>query len=114
MQAYLLQNIGLKCHEEILYEPFPETSTVTPVPHGGSCLSSPSKLSGHEGDQYRGVNTNGPDMHVSYIPGRTDESMHFDWRFPFGSASGLLQHSKDYVVNEFSKGSDLSYDKVGP
>jgi RHS repeat-associated protein len=54
-------------------------------------------FSGHEGDQYRGGNTNGPDVHISYLADRDSQSMHFDWAFPFGSVGGFAQHSKDFI-----------------
>ncbi|MGA2299531.1 MAG: DUF3857 domain-containing protein [Candidatus Acidiferrum sp.] len=75
-------------------------------------------FSGHEGDQYRGGNKNGPDMHVSYLSNRDSQSMHFDWAFPFGSAGGLAQHSADFVEIGIDKmlgqKNDPPYDEVGP
>ncbi len=75
-------------------------------------------LSGHEGDQYRGGNTYGPDIHVSYLPNRDSQSVHFDWRFPFGSNSGLAEHSADFAAGLMDKmtgqKSDPPYDQVGP
>jgi RHS repeat-associated protein len=74
-------------------------------------------FSGHEGDQYRGGNTEGPDAHISYLANRDSQSFHFDWRFPFGSGDGLLQHSKDFVETGFDKllgRQDPPYDQVGP
>jgi RHS repeat-associated protein len=76
------------------------------------------RLSGHEGDQYRGGNKDGPDIHISYLNNRDAQSAHFDWAFPFGSAGGFAQHSADFVEigidKAMGKNSDPPYDEVGP
>jgi hypothetical protein len=75
-------------------------------------------FSGHEGDQYRGGNRNGPDIHISYLENRDAQSAHFDWAFPFGSVGGFAQHSADFVEigidKAVGKKSDPAYDEVGP
>jgi hypothetical protein len=76
-------------------------------------------FSGHEGDQYRGGNKDGPDMHISYLSNRDSQSMHFDWAFPFGSGGGFAQHTGDFIEEGIDrkilgKTSDPPYDKVGP
>src|SRR5216110_1236710 len=43
------------------------------------------KFSQHQGDQYRGGNREGVDIHLSYVKGDELQDVHFDWRFPFGS-----------------------------
>lgn len=75
-------------------------------------------FSGHEGDQYRGGNYNGPDIHISYLKSRDAQSMHFDWAFPFGSAGGFAEHTGDFIGEGFDrkvlgKTSDPPYDDVG-
>jgi RHS repeat-associated protein len=76
-------------------------------------------FSGHEGDQYRGGNTDGPDVHISYLANRDSQSMHFDWAFPFGSVGGFAQHSKDFIGIGIDKyllfqQDDPPYHEVGP
>jgi RHS repeat-associated protein len=76
-------------------------------------------FSGHEGDQYRGGNKDGPDMHISYLSNRDSQSMHFDWAFPFGSGGGFAQHTDDFIEEGIDriilgKTSDPPYDEVGP
>lgn len=70
----------------------------------------------HEGTQLRGGNEEGPDIHVSFVPGRDFEGMHFDWRYP-GTIEGLLQHRKDSAAYDgrakWMK-QDPDYDFVGP
>ncbi len=74
-------------------------------------------LSGHEGRQYRGGNLQGPDFHLSYVAGQNQQSMHFDWRYPFGPWSGLLEHAQDFLIYEersTSWATDPTYDFVHP
>jgi RHS repeat-associated protein len=76
-------------------------------------------FSGHEGDQYRGGNYYGPDIHISYLQNRDAQSMHFDWAFPFGSAGGFAQHTGDFIGEGIDRKvlretSDPAYDEVGP
>jgi RHS repeat-associated protein len=54
----------------------------------------------HEGAQYRGGNYATPDLHLSYTGGNDPQSMHFDWRYPFGSQSGLEEHAEDLMLYE--------------
>ena len=56
-------------------------------------------FSGHIGDQYRGGNREGTDIHVSYLKGDQLQDVHFDWRFPFGSVDGLKEHTKDLFLD---------------
>jgi RHS repeat-associated protein len=77
------------------------------------------KLTSHEGDQYRGGNTEGPDIHISYLANRDSQSAHFDWRFPFGSVGGLAEHSGDAIDTVLDKylffqKDDPPYYEVGP
>jgi len=58
-------------------------------------------FSGHEGHQYRGGNEATPDLHLSYVGGNGPQSMHFDWRYPFGSGwSGFEEHAWDLIINK--------------
>jgi RHS repeat-associated protein len=56
-------------------------------------------FSGHQGDQYRGGNREGPDIHLSFVKGDELQDVHFDWRFPFGSWDGLVEHTRDVMIN---------------
>jgi RHS repeat-associated protein len=85
---------------------------------GGAIFGSPQQLSnlvhsalvgpnkgldgagGHEGDQYRGGNKDGPDMHLSFIEGRAFDSMHFDGRYPYGSVGGFADHAWSWMHPE--------------
>jgi len=58
----------------------------------------------HPGDQYRGGNTNGPDAHLSFVPGDTELPLHFDTRFPYGSISGFAVHTGDLFYHDFQTG----------
>jgi len=74
-------------------------------------------FSGHLGDQYRGGNREGTDIHLSYIKGDELQGVHFDWRFPFGSWDGLVEHSRDVMINnqrQKTMTSDPPADLVGP
>ena len=51
----------------------------------------------HEGEQWRGGNKEGPDMHLSFILGQGVDSVHFDNRYPYGSAGGFLGHTMDWM-----------------
>jgi hypothetical protein len=71
----------------------------------------------HTGDQYRGGNASGPDVHIDYVGGESSQKMHFDWAFPWNSLGGLVDHTEAYLEIEADKKlgkSDPSYDKVGP
>ena len=54
----------------------------------------------HEGEQWRGGNKNGPDMHLSFILSQNFDSMHFDNRYPYGSASGFVDHAAGWMNPE--------------
>lgn len=54
----------------------------------------------HEGEQWRGGNKEGPDMHLSFILGQNFDSMHFDNRYPYGSASGFIDHAAGWMNPE--------------
>jgi hypothetical protein len=54
----------------------------------------------HEGEQWRGGNKEGPDMHLSLVPGQDRDPMHFDNRYPYGSASGWLDHAAGWMNPE--------------
>jgi hypothetical protein len=54
-------------------------------------------LGQHPGDQYRGGNTEGPDMHLSLVPGSNADPMHFDNRYPYGSVSGYMDHAAGWL-----------------
>lgn len=89
------------------------------LPHLAGPDQSLDKLSGHPGQQYRGGNVYGPDLHVSYVAGDKQQGVHFDWRYPFGSASGLTQHSRDYMLYDYRSKvlgmtADPDYTEVGP
>jgi RHS repeat-associated protein len=51
----------------------------------------------HPGAQFRGGNLEGPDMHLSLVPGSWADPMHFDNRYPYGSASGWLDHAAGWL-----------------
>jgi RHS repeat-associated protein len=51
----------------------------------------------HPGAQFRGGNLEGPDMHLSLVPGSWVDPMHFDNRYPYGSASGWLDHAAGWL-----------------
>jgi len=75
------------------------------------------KFSQHQGDQYRGRNREGVDIHLSYVKGDELQDVHFDWRFPFGSWDGLVEHSRDFMINrerQKTMTSDPPDDLVGP
>ena len=75
------------------------------------------KFSQHQGDQYRGGNREGVDIHLSYVKGDELQDVHFDWRFPFGSWDGLVEHSRDFMINrerQKTMTSDPPDDLVGP
>ena len=55
----------------------------------------------HPGDQYRGGNTNGPDAHLSFVPGDTELPLHFDTRFSYGSISGFAVHTGNLFYQDF-------------
>jgi hypothetical protein len=87
-----------------------------------STLNGPNEsldaVSLHEGAQYRGGNTYGPDLHMSYLSDRDSQSLHFDWRFPFGSESGFVVHAADFAAigidRMMGQKSDPPYEQVGP
>jgi RHS repeat-associated protein len=54
----------------------------------------------HEGEQWRGGNKDGPDMHLSFILGQNFDSMHFDNRYPYGSVGGFLDHAAGWMNPE--------------
>jgi len=54
-------------------------------------------LGEHPGDQYRGGNVQGPDMHLSLVPGGSVDPMHFDNRYPYGSVSGYMDHAAGWL-----------------
>jgi RHS repeat-associated protein len=54
----------------------------------------------HQGAQYRGGNFATPDLHLSYAGGNGPQSMHLDWRYPFGSDSGFNEHAGDLILYE--------------
>jgi RHS repeat-associated protein len=51
----------------------------------------------HPGAQFRGGNMQGPDMHLSLIPGSWVDPMHFDNRYPYGSVSGYIDHAAGWL-----------------
>ena len=74
------------------------------------------KFSQHQGDQYRGGNREGVDIHLSYIKADEFQEVHFDWRFPFASWDGLVEHSRDFMINRERENmtTDPPDDLVGP
>lgn len=54
-------------------------------------------LGQHPGDQYRGGNIEGPDMHLSLLPGSNVDPMHFDNRYPYGGVSGYMDHAAGWL-----------------
>lgn len=54
-------------------------------------------LGQHPGDQYRGGNVEGPDMHLSLVPGSNVDPMHVDNRYPYGSVSGYMDHAAGWL-----------------
>ncbi len=69
-----------------------------------SQLIGPNKgldgLGDHPGEQWRGGNQDGPDMHLSFILGQDSDLMHFDNRYPYGGVSGFLDHAAGWANPE--------------